>query len=56
MSIKDTETWSTQRWLFQHISIKQDAKIPSVNNWLKILYYGLYLKYGEYGEIQKIFH
>jgi len=57
MSILDTETFTTQQWIFKHTSLTQDAKSWSVNSWLQRLYHGLSLKYGdvEYTEIQKIF-
>ncbi|KAE9522111.1 hypothetical protein AGLY_017499 [Aphis glycines] len=53
----DTETWTHQHFILKHISLKQDAKSRSVNNWLERLQHGLSLEYGdiEYGEIQKIF-
>lgn len=57
MSILDTETCSSQHWIFKHTSLTQDAKSRSVNSWLKRLYHGLSLEYGdvEYVEIQRIF-
>ncbi|KAE9521388.1 hypothetical protein AGLY_018210, partial [Aphis glycines] len=57
MFIADTETWTHQHFILKHISLKQDAKSRSVNNWLERLQHGLSLEYGdiEYGEIQKIF-
>jgi hypothetical protein len=56
MSIVDTETCSTQHWIFKHLNNIQDEKSISVNKWLQHHYHRLSLECGdvEYKELCKI--
>ncbi|KAL4119500.1 hypothetical protein QTP88_012307 [Uroleucon formosanum] len=56
MSIVDTETWSTQHWIFKNSKLKQDNKSRKTNKWLERNYHQLSLEYGdiEYEEVGRI--
>jgi len=56
MSIVDTETWSTQHWIFKNSKLKQDNKSRKTNKWLERNYHQLSLDYGdiEYEELSRI--
>jgi hypothetical protein len=56
LSVIDTETYSTQHWIFKHDKSTQDAKSRRTNTWLEHFYHDLSLEYGdvEYEEIGRI--
>ena len=56
MSVADTNSLSTQHWIFKHSPTTQNAKSRSVNNWLERNYHQLSLEKGdvEYKELPKI--
>jgi len=55
MSVVDTETWSTQHWIFKQPNI-QDAKSQRTNKWLERNYHQIAATYGdvEAEEIERI--
>jgi len=56
MSIVDTETWTTQHWIFKHSKSMQDNKSRKTNKWLERNYHQLSIDYGdvEYEELSRI--
>lgn len=56
LSIVDTNTLSTQHWIFKHSQASQNAKSRSVNKWLKNNYHQLPLEHGDvdYKELPNI--
>jgi hypothetical protein len=56
MSIVDTETWTTQHWIFKNSKLPQDTKSLKTNKWLEHNYHQLSIDFGdvEYEELRKI--
>lgn len=56
MSIVDTETWTTQHWIFKNSKLLQDNKSRKTNKWLERNYHQLSIEYGdiEYEELSRI--
>lgn len=56
LSVIDTDSWSTQHWIFKHAFNVQNNKSRSVNKWLERNYHQIPLEYGdvEYEELDRI--